>query len=273
MTGLAGRRLIEERSTHALGGNHMPTTAHTIEVPAWDGTGTVVTSRDFAMFRDFYTHFARVHPEATLVNATEGGAFIEGWAHVPLAELARRLHIGDTQPTVPATRRFALACQRPAPGREAVRAGVAAEHANIGRLRALVAEALAIVGHDPDGDLHIDPPAAARLHELNARCRALLADAPLCSEACFVPIEELRGRGDITTYSLYASLDGPLQHLEEELARLLQELSATGGIQDGHFATDQRRFFAGQHLPATDQRAAQQQHDQAGLGPADQPGR
>jgi hypothetical protein len=273
MEGLAGRRLIESRSTHALGGNHMPTTAHTIEVPAWNGRGTVVTTRDFAMFRDFYTHFARMHPDATLVNATEGGAFVEGWEHVPLAEIAARLEATGGAPTVSSSRRFAAALARPAVGHDALRSGIAREKARIEALRALVNDALATVEHDPDGDLRIDADAATRLHEINASVRALLADAPLASEACFVPVEELRGRGDITTYSLYASLDGPLRSLDEELARLLQDTKSTGGNQDGHFATDQRRFFAGKHLPATDQRAAQQQHDEAGLGPADQPGR
>jgi hypothetical protein len=229
MEGLAGRRLIEERSTHALGGNHMPTTAHTIEIPAWEGSGTVVTTRDFAMFRDFYAHFARVHPEATLVNATEGGAFIEGWEHVPLAEIAKRLGIGDKPPTVPVGQRFDEALERPALGRAKLAAAVAGEKARVAQLRELVAQALALVDHDPDGDLHIDAEGIGRLHELNAACRALLADAPLAAEACFVPVEELRGRGDITTYSLYASLDGPLRDLDEELARLLQSIENTEG--------------------------------------------
>ncbi len=223
MEGLAGRRLIESRSAHALGGNHMPTTAHTIDVPAWDGRGTVVTTRDFVMFRDFYTHFARMHPEATLVNATEGGAFIEGWEHVPLAEIATRIEASAGAPTVSSSRRFEAALDRPAPGRDAVIACVAAEKARVETLRARVRDALAIVDHDPDGDLRIAPHAAARLHEINAEVRAVLADAPLASEACFVPVEELRARGDITTYSLYASLDGPLRMLDEELARLLQD--------------------------------------------------
>ena len=240
MSGLEGRRLIEQRSKHALGGNHTPTTAHTIEVGAWDGTGVVTTTRDFAMFRDWYTHFAQMHPEATLLNATEGGAWIDGWTHVPLRDAVP----ADSTPSVPVSQRFAAAVGCPAVGREPVAAAVAAELDRVNALRALVRQAIEIVGHDPDGDLSIDGPQADRLLELNDATRVLLRSSPLASEAAFVPVEELRGRGDVSTYSLYASLDGSLGELADKLAQLLQRLP-TGENQDGYFATDQRRLTAG----------------------------
>jgi hypothetical protein len=54
------------------------------EVPGYFG-GTVPTSTDFAAFREWFEHTALDHKEqVTLLNCTEGGAYIEGMEHIPL---------------------------------------------------------------------------------------------------------------------------------------------------------------------------------------------
>lgn len=63
---------------------------HLFPVTAWGGEGTVLTSIDFDLFRLWFQE-AGAHAQAMrplrLFNATEGGAHIEGFEHVPLAEV------------------------------------------------------------------------------------------------------------------------------------------------------------------------------------------
>lgn len=64
-----------------------------IPVPSWDGEGTVMTSMDFNLFRYWFQEAAihvQEHREVTLVNATEGGARIEGFDHIPLRDAIDR---------------------------------------------------------------------------------------------------------------------------------------------------------------------------------------
>ncbi len=62
-----------------------------IELPAWAG-GTVPSSFMFAMFHRWFVDTARreASPERIL-NCTEGGAFIDGMGHLPLADVLPRL--------------------------------------------------------------------------------------------------------------------------------------------------------------------------------------
>lgn len=218
-SGLESRRKIEEASGNALGGNHMPNRMHTIEVPNWSGDGVVVTTRDFAMFRDWYADFARRHPDATLINATEGGAHIEGWQHRQLEDVANA-ELAVAHSTRPEAKFAQARAVAPAPLAQ-LRAPLEAEHRRAVAVIEACEAALALIGHDPDGDLEGTPAIAQRLHELNADTRALLRAAPLVAEAAFGPIEELRTRGDISTYSFYASLVGPVRDLARQLAQLL----------------------------------------------------
>ena len=60
-----------------------------VAVPSWDGEGEVMTSMDFNLFRYWFQEAAVhvcEHRSLTLINATEGGARIEGFQHVPLAD-------------------------------------------------------------------------------------------------------------------------------------------------------------------------------------------
>ena len=64
------------------------------DVLAWDQKGQVPTTPGFDLIRhSFQEEAARVHREGAvrLVNATESGAYIEGFAHEPLAQVLQDL--------------------------------------------------------------------------------------------------------------------------------------------------------------------------------------
>jgi hypothetical protein len=58
-----------------------------IELPGWHG-GTVPSSFMFSMFHRWFVDRVREVPDTTVYNCTEGGAFIDGMNHVPLAQFA-----------------------------------------------------------------------------------------------------------------------------------------------------------------------------------------
>lgn len=61
--------------------------AHRVDVPAWDGEGMVATTADLETFRQWFVQWARHRPGPRRLNASEGGARIEGWESQPLAEV------------------------------------------------------------------------------------------------------------------------------------------------------------------------------------------
>lgn len=224
LAGTEARRAIEAASSDALAGNRAPDIAHTVQVPSYDLSGTVTTSPDFKMFRDWYT-YAADRMEATLINATEGGAHIPGWRHEPLQQVIERHGLDSPNVGTPLRRRFAALIERPPLDAASVRAALAREHEHVLDLLAQCREALEIVQFDPDGDLDLAPAQAQRITDINARVRSRLRDAPLAGEACFAPIQQVRTRGELTTFAFYAAIERPLREVEEELARLLQNLS------------------------------------------------
>ena len=60
------------------------------QVPAYGG-GTVASTMEFNYFRYMFETYARCMPDTQLINATEGGARIEGFTELPLAEVLRQL--------------------------------------------------------------------------------------------------------------------------------------------------------------------------------------
>ncbi len=58
-----------------------------IELPGYYG-GKVSTSLEFALFHRWFESMAKYHPGRRLFNCTEGGVFIQGMEHRPLAEVA-----------------------------------------------------------------------------------------------------------------------------------------------------------------------------------------
>jgi hypothetical protein len=73
------------RAMKAAGG---PAAAHerTVELPGWSG-GSVPSSFMFSMFHRWFVERLRTVSGVTVFNCTEGGAFIEGMDHRPLAEV------------------------------------------------------------------------------------------------------------------------------------------------------------------------------------------
>jgi len=69
-------------------------------VPAYGG-GSVSSTMEFNYFRYMFETYARHMPDTQLINATEGGAHIEGFAERPLAEVLRELP-ARPRPPIPA---------------------------------------------------------------------------------------------------------------------------------------------------------------------------
>ncbi|MBC8070178.1 MAG: DUF115 domain-containing protein, partial [Deltaproteobacteria bacterium] len=226
LTGLEGKRAIEARSGDATGGNHMPDRAKTCRVDGWGGRGPVTTTRDFLMFRDWYTSAAQTLASEGIdaINATEGGAHIPGFRDLALRDALPLSQASHSGPSV--RQRFdALLTRAPSSPARIVEI-VAAELESTRQLLRTAAKARATVRNDPDGDLTLDARGAERLRRLGARTRELLHAAPLCAEAVFAPIEELRVRGQVTSFAFYTALEAPLVELETALARVSQRVLA-----------------------------------------------
>jgi hypothetical protein len=218
---LEGKRAIEERSGNACSGNRMPDRTKTVRVPGWGGGADVTSTRDFVMFRDWYTYAAKQLASEGIVaiNSTEGGAHVPGFTDQSLA-----LAFAD-RPVIDAHARLAELLQRPATPVETLVRVLEDELARVHQLARLAQSARRAVADDPDGDLTLDAVQADRMLALNAETRALLRDAPLASEAVLGPVEELRARGSLTSQTFYAALELPLVELAERLARLLHSIS------------------------------------------------
>jgi hypothetical protein len=159
----------------------------------------------------------------TPINATEGGAHVPGWDDIALAEVfAGRMPLGI------AARVEDLLARQPTDAAK-VHAALTRELRAAERILAHCARVGEILASDPDGDLTLDADSADEMLAINAAVRTALHEAPLCSEAVFAPIEDLRAANSITAHTFYDGLVRPLRELSEQLARLLQhpDLSTT----------------------------------------------
>ncbi len=75
------------------GGGPAAVEERTIELPGWHG-GTVPSSFMFSMFHRWFVGRLAGHTGATVFNCTEGGAFIGGMVHRPLADVIAELPAG-----------------------------------------------------------------------------------------------------------------------------------------------------------------------------------
>lgn len=77
---------------HAMKANGGPSAAaeRRIDLPGWSG-GTVPSSFMFAMFHRWFVDRMKAVTETSVYNCTEGGVFIEGMVHAPLAEVTPKL--------------------------------------------------------------------------------------------------------------------------------------------------------------------------------------
>ena len=62
-------------------------TRERLDVPAWGGAGTVITTADMETFKQWFEFFAATNEGLSLINATEGGASIGGWEEVTLKDI------------------------------------------------------------------------------------------------------------------------------------------------------------------------------------------
>ncbi|HLL23387.1 MAG TPA: 6-hydroxymethylpterin diphosphokinase MptE-like protein [Kofleriaceae bacterium] len=135
-----------------------------LELPAWDGEGTVMSSFMFSMFHRWFVERLAPGVDAAVLNCTEGGAFIPGMQHVPLANaLAALTTTYDVRGTLAA---IAAGC---AP---AARARALADHytrylASMRRCRRLAVRARTLIRN----------PGAARRPDQLARVEAALVSA------------------------------------------------------------------------------------------------
>jgi Protein of unknown function DUF115 len=77
---------------HAMKASGGPNAAseRRIDLPGWHG-GTVPSSFMFAMFHRWFVERMTSVTDTRVYNCTEGGAYIEGMVHVPLAQVAEKL--------------------------------------------------------------------------------------------------------------------------------------------------------------------------------------
>ncbi|RMG97032.1 MAG: DUF115 domain-containing protein [Deltaproteobacteria bacterium] len=200
-----------------------------LEVPAWGGEGTVPTTRDFTMFRDWYAwNGAQMREHGVhCINATEGGASIPGWAEERLADVVarwRRDGLCDAPDPCP---RLLEATARPATTVEVLTTAVEYERNIVRRVERCVRKGLAILGPKPDADLHLSYGKARKLHRLIGKMREEMAAASLAAEPIHTPLDELIERGDFTTTDLLRTLLEPVAAQDEVLARVLQSIEAS----------------------------------------------
>jgi Protein of unknown function DUF115 len=83
------------KNTHNHGPNKMQEREPLCEVAAWGGQGTAMSTLGFSAVRDWleaaFRVLSRERPEIRLINATEGGARIEGFEECRLADLLATL--------------------------------------------------------------------------------------------------------------------------------------------------------------------------------------
>ncbi len=118
---------------HGTAAGPLAKRADLVMVDAWGGEGLVPSGVMFASFRAWFevaaAVFAVTDPEITLVNATEGGSRIHGFAEERLADLVAKLPVRD----VPPADELARLARRELPVTSRELAGWAEKQANLAR--------------------------------------------------------------------------------------------------------------------------------------------
>lgn len=228
----ASKREIENRSQGSLrAGIRQANRFRTDVVPAWGGGPDVTTAADFMLFRDWYAHSALTLRNHAIrpINATEGGAHIEGWDELRFADVITEYGLdaplgADEEPI---RRRFERLTDADGVDHAGLVAAVQAERDVIMNLIRLGLEARALVNHDPDGDLNATIEVSTRLAEINHQVSLLLRRGPLCTEALTVPLDILRDRQELNTVSMHQTIEQHLGKLDAGLEAVLERLAGT----------------------------------------------
>jgi len=146
------------------GGGPSAMEERTVELPGWHG-GTVPSSFMFSMFHRWFVDRLASVTDVAVVNCTEGGAFIPGMTHRPLAEVIAELPLGvDGRGILEKVVRSADAGIRTAQLTDHFAAFVR----GLRRCRRLAARAR-VLAHEPDGHArlaHVEAQLAAAVEPL-----------------------------------------------------------------------------------------------------------
>jgi hypothetical protein len=198
--------LCDEAKQAAAQVSAAPTHERLLEVESWGGGPLVATSSMWNLVRDWLYESARalavVRPELELVNATEGGSRIPGFAEIPLADILSRFEELNITPESMLER--AAAVREPIDGaklrdwaqRHVDRTNEAGEAAR--ELAERVRDTQAAVKKG-------NPKAVARMNERMAAAEARLRDAtaaqPLLNAWCCAAIDAVMKAGAQATDS------------------------------------------------------------------------
>jgi 6-hydroxymethylpterin diphosphokinase MptE-like protein len=176
----------------AAGGPAAPS-ERVVELPGWDG-GTVPSSFMFALFHRWFVETAKRVGTTSVYNCTEGGAFIAGMDHRPLAEVAPTL---STHVDIAA----AIAC---APADRAARAAKLDRHLmsyviGLGRVRRLTAKARELIAAGDTG------PRLERVERTLSRALAPLGFVSLLAQREVDRAHDIARRAGTTEDYLHAS--------------------------------------------------------------------
>ncbi|MEE9384454.1 MAG: 6-hydroxymethylpterin diphosphokinase MptE-like protein [Nannocystaceae bacterium] len=229
----ACKREIEDRSRGSLrSGIRQASRFKTDIIPAWGGAPDVTTSSDFLLFRDWFAHSAQTLRKHGIrpINATEGGARIENWDEMTLAEVVEEYGLEDetandaTENHASVRARFEAAMNAPGVSTERLIQAVTSERAAIVTMIRIGLEARALVRDDPDGDITASVATSERLARLNQELSAELHRAPLCAEALTVALDILRDRQELNTVSMHQAIEQHLATLDYRLEAVLGAL-------------------------------------------------
>ena len=210
------------------------TTERAIELPGWHG-GTVASGFTLSMFHRWFVERMRTVADTRVYNCTEGGAFIEGMSHRPLADVIAELDDGF-DPMIEIDTAIA-AIDRPE--RKARLAGHIGDLVRgLRRCRRLAEHARAVARRDPDKLAHVE-------QQLIVALRPLWFASLLAQREISRAHDVARHAGDAAGYlaasiALFEAIVTVVGRVEPTLAKALDTLRPHRGPQRKHRGSHDR---------------------------------
>lgn len=206
--------------------NYRPAT-----LPAWGRPEDRVQSNEaFANFSDWFSKASdELKKEGKwVVNATEGGAHIAGWDHIPLHEAIEKFQLAEA-PSTPGddvvTKLETLANKEPLPA-ERMRSAIQAEREKaIGVVKAALVSR-GWVNSDPDGDVFAGDDVSTRINEAYLELRDLIATCPLLQAQVGQPLQATINRQELNTFTISKLIEDGAAKLDERLDAIVKSLDA-----------------------------------------------